>query len=98
MTLSGKQRRHLRGLGHHLEPVVQLGKHGITDQVLAAVNDAIITHELVKVRRLSECPATRQEIADALGQGLEADVVQQLGHTLLLYRRHPDEPTIVLPR
>lgn len=98
MSLTGKQRRHLRALGHHLEPVVQLGKHGITAAVVAAIDAAIAHHELVKIRRGGECPETRQEIADALSLALAAEVVQQLGHTLLLYRRHPETPAIDLPR
>lgn len=85
-------------MGHHLEPVVQVGKHGITSAVIAAANDAITTHELVKVRRSSDCPATRGEVASELGRALDAEVVQQLGHVVLLYRRHPEEPVIQLPR
>jgi RNA-binding protein len=95
--LTGKQRRYLRSLGHHLDAVVQLGKHGITDAVIEATGSALDQHELIKIRRGSECPATRGEIALALSGALAAEVVQQLGHTLLLYRRHPKEPTIRLP-
>lgn len=95
--LSGKQRRHLRSLGHHLKPIVQLGKQGLTDGVIAAVGIAIETHELVKVRRGSECPLSRKEVAQSLAGALEAEIVQQLGHTFLLYRRHPDEPSIDFP-
>jgi RNA-binding protein len=97
VTLTGKQRRFLRSLGHHLEPVVLLGKHGITDQVIAATNEAIDTHELVKVRRGSECPQTAAEVGASLSETLKADLVQKLGHTVLLYRRHPEEPTIAVP-
>lgn len=96
--LSGKQRRHLRSLGHHLKPVVQLGKHGLSDSVVEAVNIAIGTHELVKVRCGGECPVPRKEVAQRLAAALEAEVVQELGHTCLLFRRHPDEPKIELPR
>jgi len=95
--LSGKQRRHLRSLGHHLNPVVQLGKHGITDAIVAASEAAITTHELIKVRRGGECPQSRKEIAPLLAERLKAELVQEIGHTFLLYRRHPDEPQIELP-
>jgi len=98
VSLSGKQRRYLRSLGHHLEPVVQVGKHGLTDAVIAAANDAITTHELVKIRRSGDCPASRDEVATELGRALDAEVVQKLGHVVLLYRRHPEEPVIELPR
>jgi RNA-binding protein len=97
MTLSGKQRRYLRSLGHHLHPVVQIGKHGVTAAVIGAADEAITTHELIKVKRGNECPTPREEVAKSLSEALRADVVQELGHTVLLYRRHPEEPRIELP-
>ncbi len=97
MSLTGKQRRYLRSLGHHLNPVVQLGKHGITPAVVEAADEAITTHELIKVKRGSECPDPRETVAKALSEALGAELIQQLGHTVLLYRRHPKEPQIELP-
>ena len=98
MGLTGKQRRHLRALGHHLEPLVQLGKGGLTEGVSAAVGAALEQHELVKVRIGTECPDDRHAIAAALSQQLGAETAQTLGRTILLYRRHPKEPKIELPR
>ncbi len=95
--LSGKQRRYLRSLGHHLEPVVQLGKGGMTGGIVEATAAALETHELIKVRRASECPTTRSELASGLGDATGAHVVQQLGHVVLLYRRRREEPSIKLP-
>ena len=97
MDLTGKQRRHLRALGHHLEPVVQLGKDGLTDGVVAAVDAALARHELVKVRLGTECPDDRNDVASTLSERLRASVAQLLGRTFLLYRRHPKEPKIKLP-
>ncbi|HTN89919.1 YhbY family RNA-binding protein [Sorangium sp. So ce388] len=97
MDLTGKQRRHLRALGHHLDPVVQLGKAGLTDGVVAAVEAAVERHELVKVRLGTECPDDLGDVADALSERLRAEVAQTLGRTILLYRRHPKEPKIKLP-
>jgi RNA-binding protein len=97
MTLSGKQTRHLRALGHHLEPVVQLGKKGLTDTAKAAVNVALETHELVKVRVGTECPEAPADLATTLGPELKAEVAQRLGRTILLYRRRKKEPKIKLP-
>lgn len=98
MPLTGKQRRHLRALGHHLEPVVQLGKLGLTEAATAAIEAAIEHHELVKVRIGTECPDDRHEIAGKLAFALKAEAAQVLGRTLLLYRRHPKEPKITLPK
>ena len=96
-ALTGKQRRYLRGLGHGLDPVVQVGKGGITDSVVAAADDALLAHELIKVRRGAECPLDRHEVGEALSGATGAAVVQTLGRTLLLYREHPEAPRIRVP-
>ncbi|HEY4122135.1 MAG TPA: ribosome assembly RNA-binding protein YhbY [Byssovorax sp.] len=99
VPLSGKQRRHLRALGHHLDPVVQIGKHGLSEGTLAAVGAALEQHELVKVRVGTECPEDADAIGAAIGASdLRAHLVQKMGRTLLVYRRHPKEPKIVLPK
>ncbi len=98
MTLTGKQRRHLRSLGHHLEPVVQIGKLGLSEAAIAAVDHALEEHELVKVRVGTECPDDRHDVADRLGPAVKGEIAQLLGRTLLVYRRHPKEPKIKLPR
>jgi len=98
MSLTGKQRRHLRALGHHLDPVVQLGKNGLTDGIVSAVSDALEQHELVKVRIGTECPDERHDLAERLPPAVKAELAQLLGRTLLLYRRHPKQPKIVLPK
>src|SRR5262245_20880661 len=96
-NLGGKQRRFLRSLGHHLDPVVQIGKYGVTEEVTAAVEEALARHELIKVRCGSECPLDRDEVGSSLATALTAEVVQKLGRTLLLYRPDPDHPRIALP-
>jgi len=97
LNLTGKQRRHLRALGHHLEPVVQVGKGGLTEGVSAAVKDALERHELIKVRLGTECPDQRDDVAAQLSDQLGAEIAQALGRTVLLYKRHPKEPKIMLP-
>ena len=81
MSLDGKQRRKLRALGHHLAVVVQVGQEGVTAGVLAALEQALWDHELVKVK---------------LASGTGAEVAQVLGRTVLLYKPNPDEPRIEL--
>jgi RNA-binding protein len=97
-ALSGKQRRHLRALGHGLHAVVQAGKNGLTDELLQAVDAALLQHELIKLKVQRECPADCDELARELGAQVGARVAQVLGRTVLLYRRHPAEPRIQLPR
>ena len=96
--LSGKQRRYLRGLGHHLEAIVQVGKDGITEGLVQALDGAIEQHELIKVRLGEHAGPDRHELAEALAEAARAELVQVLGRTLLLYRRRVEDPEIDLPR
>ncbi len=96
--LSGKAIRKLRALGHHLAPVVQIGKEGITDAVVAATREALRAHELVKVKLGGEAPIERTEAGAELAARAGALLAQTLGRTLLLYKRHPNSPKIELPR
>ncbi|MBX3185576.1 MAG: ribosome assembly RNA-binding protein YhbY [Labilithrix sp.] len=96
--LSGRAIRHLRGLGHHLEPVLQIGKEGITDAVVAAAREQLLAHELIKVKIGTESPADRKDAGPELATRTGATLAQILGRTLLLYRRHPNKPKIELPR
>jgi RNA-binding protein len=95
--LSGKQRHHLRALGHELRPIVQIGKGGIDDGVIAAVDQALIDHELVKIKVGDSAEIERDKAADELASRTRSEVAQILGNMLLLYRANPDDPTIVLP-
>lgn len=97
MALTGKQTRHLRALGHHLEPVVQIGKNGITEAVIAQLAEAIDHHELVKVKLLPECPVDRNEAGAELASALGADLAQTLGRTILLWKRNPQKAKVELP-
>lgn len=96
MSLDGKQRRKLRALGHHLAAVVQVGQDGVTPGVLAALEQALWDHELVKVKLASDDRDTRQEQAEALAAGTGSALAQLLGRTALLYKPNPDEPRIEL--
>ena len=90
MPLTGKQRRHLRGLGHHLEPVVIVGQSGVTEGVIAAVAQALHDHELIKVK-IHEGPETRQEAAQKLAEGTGAELAQLLGRTALLFKKRDED-------
>ncbi len=97
-ALSGKAARYLRSLGHHLEPVVQIGKEGITEGVVTATRAALLAHELVKVKLSQDAPIDRKLAGAELADRAGAALAQTLGRTLLLYKRHPHKPKIELPR
>ena len=96
--LTGKQRRYLRGLGHKLEPITQLGKGGITDAFVDAVDRALADHELIKVKVGDAANLDRHEAAESLAQRTRSEVAQVLGYTVLLYRADPEDPQIKLPK
>ena len=89
---SGKLRRALRGHGHHLSPIVQIGKGGASPAVLKQVEQAVADHELVKLRVDADSPDDRFAVADALGELPGVNVVQIVGRSILIYKRHPRHP------
>lgn len=97
MQLTGKATRYLRSLGHNVQPVVQIGKDGATKGVMAAIDRALTDHELIKVKLLQEAPIEPRDAGDLIAVNTDSALVQVLGRTLLLYRRHPEKPKIVLP-
>lgn len=97
MTLTGKQRRHLRALAHPLTAIVTVGKEGLTEAVGAAVDAALSDHELVKIRLGTNALLERKQAAAALAEATGSEVAQILGNTVVLYRADPEDPKIVLP-
>lgn len=85
-SLSGRARTHLKSLAHPLEPVVQVGTHGITPTVIAAVGVALDDHELIKVKLGQSFEGDRQEAAEQLAAEGHATLVQVIGRIIVLYR------------
>ncbi len=98
MEITPRQRAHLKSLAHHLNPVVFVGKEGITDQTVRSLEEAFNTRELLKVRILEAAPMKAREGAQALAERIEGAVaVQAIGRIGVLYRPHPEKPEIKLP-
>lgn len=95
--LTGKQRRFLRGLGHALKPVVQVGHAGLTEPVLKAIDLALETHELIKIKVAAEGGDGADALVEPLEQRARTAVAQVVGKTLLVYRGRKKQPAIVLP-
>ena len=96
--LTGKQRRHLRALGHHLSAVVQVGHEGLSDAVVQQARAQLEAHELIKVRVGESSPLSRHDAADQLATLTGSSLAQVLGRTFLLYKPRENEPRIALPR
>ncbi|MBW3534588.1 MAG: ribosome assembly RNA-binding protein YhbY [Gemmatimonadetes bacterium] len=98
MSLTPKQRAHLRSLAHHLKPVVHVGSEGVTDALLRNVEEAFNTRELLKVKVLEGAPEDARDSADAIVAALDGvQVAQTIGRTAVLYRPFSEEPEIELP-
>jgi RNA-binding protein len=92
--LTSRQRKQLRGRAHPLEPIVQVGHAGVTEAVLRSVDQALTDHELIKVRLRS--PEDKKGDAERLAEGTSSALCGVVGHTVILYRPHPEHPSIEL--
>ena len=90
MTLSSKERAALRAEAHHLDALVHVGHQGFTDALRQTLDDALRTHELVKVALARATDVSAKDAAHRLAEQLGADVVQTIGRTCTLYRENPD--------
>jgi RNA-binding protein len=94
--LNSRQRAQLRGMANDYETILQVGKLGISENLIKQVDDALEARELIKMSVLETCPATSREIADELANAVKADVVQVIGRKFILYRQSRDNKTIKL--
>ena len=90
MTISSKERAELRGEAHHLSPLVHVGHQGLTDALLQTIDDALRTHELVKIALAKTTDVKPADASHEMADKLNADVVQTIGRTCTLYRHNPD--------
>jgi len=92
--LTGKQKSFLRSLANTMEPIIQVGKGGVTETVSSAVDQALVARELVKITVLSNCLDSVDVVAQDLVTATHSELVQQLGKKIVLFRRNPDNPVI----
>lgn len=90
MTLSGKARADLRAEAHHLTATVHVGQHGLSPTLIASLDDALRTRELVKVQLGRQLEAKPKDAARELAEATGADVVQVIGRTATLYRENAE--------
>ena len=97
MALTNHQRKYLRGLTHDLDPVVMVADKGLSENVLAEIEQALDHHELIKVKVRSE-REQRKAWIEEIRRLADAELVHQIGQVACFYRRHPKKPKIALPR
>ena len=90
MNLTGKEKKYLRGLAHGLEPVVFIGKNGITENLIIAVNDAIEVHELIKVK-FQDFKDEKKDLSEVLAKDTNTELCGLVGNIAILFRQNENE-------
>lgn len=96
--LTSKQRAYLRGLANTLDPILHAGKGGISDAMIRQADEALTAREILKGRVLESAPVTPRELAEQIAAAVNAEVVQVIGRTFVLFRQKPKDSQITLPR
>ncbi len=97
MDLTNSQKRYLRGLTHDINPVVMVAGNGLSENVMAEIEQALEHHELIKVKLRGE-REERKAWAETIVEKTGATPVHRIGQVASFYRRNPKKPVIELPR
>ena len=96
--MTSKQRAYLKSLAMKTEPILQLGKGGVTPENTASVDEALAARELIKISILQNCLEDPRQMAEILAERTHSQVVQVIGRTIVLYREGKNEKKkIILP-
>ena len=98
--MTTKQRAHLKGLAMNIDPIFQIGKGGLTTEYIESVEEALEARELIKISVLKNCMDDPKELAFAIAENTDSEVVQVIGKKIVLYReaRQPEKRKISLPK
>ena len=97
--MTSKQRAYLKGLAMTMDPIFQIGKGGVTPENTAAVEEALVARELIKISVLQNCMDDTRAMAEVLAERTRSQVVQVIGRKIVLYREGKNEKKkIVLPK
>ena len=89
--ITGKQRSYLKSLANNIDPILQIGKNGITDTVIMQADEALEARELIKVKVLNNSFLNAKETANEMAEVLKAEFVQSIGSKFVLYRKSEEE-------
>lgn len=95
--LTGKQKRYLRSMAHHQDPIFQVGKGGVNDHLIRHIVEALEVRELIKVSILNNCFEDRDDVAKELAEKAGAELVQVIGKVIVLYKESREHKKIELP-
>ncbi len=95
--LTSRQRAYLRSLGNQMDPIFQIGKGGLTKELLTQLDNALEARELIKVRVLRNCIEEPSVLAEDVSDSTGAEIVQKIGRNFLIYRESVEKLKIKLP-
>lgn len=95
--LTGKQRSYLKGIANNLQPIFQIGKNGITENLIKQVDDALEKREIIKMNVLNNSFLDAKDVAISLAEETDSEFVQSIGNKLVLYRESKKNKKITLP-
>lgn len=95
--LTGKQRSYLRSLANTLQPIFQIGKGGVNDNMVKQFNEALEARELIKASVLNNSSSAVREVCDEIAEATESEVVQVIGNKFVLYKESRENKVIELP-
>lgn len=98
LVLKGKQRSYLKSIAHNLEPVIQIGKYGLTDSVLDQLDNLLEAREIIKITVLNNCAEDQMEMVSKMCDELNAEFVQSIGSRIVIYRESEENKKINLPK
>lgn len=96
--INSKQRAELRGMANSLEPIFQVGKGGVNDQLIRQVDETLEKRELIKLTVLETSPESSRQAADAISKATASEVVQVIGRKFILYRKSKENQKIFLKK
>ncbi|MCA1009750.1 ribosome assembly RNA-binding protein YhbY [Halobacillus halophilus] len=95
--LTSKQKKHLRAESHHVQPIFQVGKAGVNENMTTQIEEALEKRELIKVSILQNCFEDSKQVADQIAKSTGAQIVQVIGNTIILYKESKENKQIQLP-
>ena len=96
--ITTKQRAYLRSLSNNLQPVFQVGKGGLTPEIVSAIDSFLEANELIKITMLKNCELDVREVASVVSERTHSDIVQVIGKKAVFYRQSKKKPVITLPK
>lgn len=95
--LTGKQKRYLRKVAHHVKPLFQVGKSGVTDNLIKQLTDLLEKRELIKISILQNCLEDKNDVAETIRMKTDSELVQIIGNNIVLYKESDENKQLTLP-